>query len=214
MPQTATKGTARETVFDVDVEKLARVYAQAVLDAAGDHQAQSAIAEELKSLVTEVLDKFPEFEQVLGSALVSEDEKLGMLDRVFGPRLSTTALSFLKVLATHHRLGLLRQVARSAAQMWETRSNRLPVEIRLACETSPALIEEMTSTLKRAFGADPVVQTTIDPKLIAGFVIRVGDKVYDASARTSLERARTTMIAHAVEAIQRRPEKFLDQAAI
>lgn len=208
MSQSATKGTARETVFDVDVEKLARVYAQAVLDAAGDHQAQSLMMEELKSLVTEVLDKFPEFEQVLGSALVSEDEKLATLDRVFGKRLSTTTLSFLKVLTEHQRLGLLRQVVRSAAQLWESRSNRLPVEVRLACETNPALIEEMTSVLKRAFGADPVVRTVIDPKLIAGFVVRVGDKVYDASARTSLERARTTMIAHAIEALQSRPERF------
>ncbi len=211
MPQSATQGTPRETVFDVDVEKLARIYAQAVLDAAGDHQAQSSIMEELKSLVTEVLDKFPDFEQVLGSALVSEDEKLAMLDRVFGKRLSTMTLSFLKVLTEHQRLGLLRQVVRSAAQMWETRSNRLAVEIRLACETSSALLEEMTSTLKRVFDADPVVKTVIDPTLIAGFVVRVGDKVYDASARTSLEHARTTMIAHAIEAIQSRPEKFLDK---
>jgi len=208
MSQNATKGTARETVFDVDVEQLARVYAQAALDAAGDHQAQSALMEELKSLVVEVLDKFPEFEQVLGSALVAEHEKLGMLDRVFGQRLSITALSFLKVMAEHHRLGLLRQVVRSATQLWEDRSNRLPVEIRLACETSPELIEEMTTSLKRAFDADPVVKTVIDSNLIAGFVVRVGDRVYDASARTGLERARTTMIAHAIEAIQSHPERF------
>jgi F-type H+-transporting ATPase subunit delta len=212
MSQSATKGTPRETVFDVDVEKLARVYAQAVLDAAGDHQAQSAMMEELKSVVTEVLDKFPRFEQVLGSALVSEDEKLGLLDRVFGKHLSATALSFLKVMAQHQRLGLLRQVVGSAAQLWETRSNRLPVEIRLACETSPALVDELTATLKRAFGADPVVTMVIDPELIAGFVVRVADKVYDASARTSLERARSSMIAHAIEAIQSRPERFKQEA--
>jgi len=208
MSQSATKGTTRETVFDVDVEKLARVYAQAVLDAAGDRQAQSSMMDQLKALVIEVLDPFPEFERVLGSALVSEGDKLGILDRVFGSRLSATALSFLKVMAEHQRLGLLRQVVRSAGQLWETRSNRLPVEIQLACETNPALIEEMTSALKRAFGADPMVKTVIDPKLIAGFVVRVGDKVYDASARTSLERARTAMIARAIEAIQSRPERF------
>ena len=57
MSESAKKQKVRETVFDVDVEKLARVYAQAVLDAAGDADAQAAVMEELKALVSEVLDR-------------------------------------------------------------------------------------------------------------------------------------------------------------
>lgn len=213
MTHSATKDTARETVFDVDVEKLAQVYAQAGLNAAGDAPAQQALLDELKSLVADVLDKFPQFEHVLGSALVTEDEKLALLDRVFGKRASATMLSFLKVMARHDRLGLLRQVARSADQLWETRCNRLAVEIRLACETSPELLQEMTDRLRKHFGAEPVVKTIIDPELIAGFVVRVGDRVMDASARTNLERARKAMIAHSIEALQSRPDKFFDKSA-
>lgn len=208
MSESSKKGSARETVFDVDVEKLARVYAQAALDAAGDHQ--DSLMEELNFLESEALDKFPEFEQVLDSALVSQDEKLALLDRVFGSQLSTTALSFLKVLATHNRLGFLRQVVRSAAQLWEERSGRMPVEIQLAFETSSSLVDEIMAALKRNFGADPVVKTVINPELIAGFVVRVGDQVYDASARTSFEHARTAMVARVVEAIQSHPEQFME----
>ena len=71
----AKKESSRESVFDVDVEKLARVYAQAALDAAGDKETE--VLEELQATVTEVLDKHPEIEEVFGSALVSMDEKLG-----------------------------------------------------------------------------------------------------------------------------------------
>ena len=164
---------------------------------------------ELKALGSEVLDKFPEFEQVLESALVSQDEKLALIDRVFGPRLSGTAISFLKVLAGHDRLGLLRSVIRSGTELWEERSGRMPVEIQLALDTSSTLIDEMVAALKDKFGADPVIKKVINPDLIAGFVVRVGDQVYDASARTSFENARTAMVAHAVEAIQSRPERFM-----
>ncbi len=205
----ATGEARRETVFDVDVEKLARVYAQAALDAAGAKEDE--VLGELQTVVTEVLDKFPKVEQIFDSALVSHDEKLGMIDRVFEGRLSTTTLNFLKVLSNHGRLGVLRQVVRVAGQLWERRNNRVPVELELAMALEPSLQEEVISSLRSSLGIEPVVTTKINPELIAGFVVRVGDKVYDASTRSSLERSRQAMVAQAVEAIQSRPEQFMEK---
>ena len=201
-----------ETVLDVGVEKLARVYAQAALDAAGDKAAQDSLMDELRALVDDVLDKFPDLEQVFGSALVGLDEKLGMIDRVFGGRLSTTALSFLKVMASHGRLGILRQVVRSAGHLWEERSGRQAVELQLAQELDHSLQREIIDSLRKALGIEPVVTTKVNPDLLAGFVVRVGDKVYDASARTSFEQTRRAIVSKAVEAIQSRPEIFMDQS--
>lgn len=209
MSKDAAKSKVRDTVFDVDVEKLSRVYAQAVLDAAGD--AEDSVVEELEALGSEVLDEFPDFQKVLSSALVSQDEKLALIDRVFGSRLSTTTVSFLKVLTAHERLELLPQVVRSATKLWETRSGKMPVEIELALETSDELVEEMIAALRKRFDMDPVVHKVINPDLLAGFVVRVGDQVLDASARTRFEHARTAMVSHAVEAIQSHPDQFIEK---
>ncbi|NOZ39473.1 MAG: ATP synthase F1 subunit delta [Planctomycetes bacterium] len=203
------KETSRETVFDVDVEKLARIYAQAALDAAGSDEDE--VLSELQATVTEVLDKFPDMEEVFGSALVSQDEKLGVLDRVFGSRVSTTTINFLKVLTKHDRLGMLRQVVRVAGQLWEERSNRVPVQLEMALDLDSALQAEVVSSLRSSLGIEPIVTTKINPDLIAGFVVRVGDKVYDASVKTSLERSRQAMIDRAIEAIQNQPEQFLEK---
>ncbi len=210
MSESDTKRKARETVFDVDVEKLARVYAQAVLDAASDVDGQAAVMDELQALVSEVLDRFPDFEQILASELISQDEKLAMIDRVFGGSLSATALSFLKVMGDHGRLGFLRQVVRSAQTVWAERNNRRNVRIELAQEAAPPLLQELVNKLQQSLGAEPVVTTVVNPDLIAGFVVRVGDRVYDASTRTSFERARSAMVARAIEAIQSRPEQFME----
>lgn len=207
----AKRDTSRDTVFDVDIEKLARIYAQAALDAAGEEE--DNVLEELRAVVDEVLDEHPDLEQIFGSALISKDEKLEMLDRLFGSRLSQTALSFLKVLTKHGRLNVLRQVVRVAGQLWETRSNRVPVELELALALDESLHGELVATLREKLGMEPVVTTKINPDLIAGFVARVGDKVYDASTRTTLERSRLAMVARAVEAIQGRPEQFMDKSA-
>lgn len=210
MSESAKKQKVRETVFDVDVEKLARIYAQAVLDAAGDANAQAAVMDELQALVSEVLDRFPKFEEILASELISQNEKLEMIVRVFGSSLSDTALSFLKVMGEHGRLGLLRQVVHSAQTVWDERNNRRNVRIELAQEAAPPLLEELVNKMKQSLGAEPVITTVVNPDLIAGFVVRVGDKVYDASVRTSFERARVAMVARAVEAIQSRPEQFME----
>lgn len=207
----ATKDSSRESVFDVDVEKLAGVYAQAALDAAGDKEDE--VLEELQTIVSEVLDAFPDMEQVFGSALVSLDEKLEMLDRLFGERLSQTTLSFLKVLTKHDRLSVLRQVVRVAGDLWQERSNRVPVQLELAHDLDASLQKEVVESLRKSLGIEPVVTTKINPELIAGFVARVGDKVYDASTRADLERSRQAMIRHAVEAIQGQPEQFLDKSS-
>jgi F-type H+-transporting ATPase subunit delta len=205
--QSAKSDKSRDTVFDVDIEKLARVYAQAGLGAAeGD---VGSLIDELNSLVDEVLDKHPDLEQVFGSALVSQEEKLGVLDRVFSGRLSTTTLNFLKVLANHGRLGLLRHVVRSADQLWQQQNNRVQVQVKSACEMDHSLQKELRETLGKALDCDPVITMEVDPELIGGFVVKMGDKVFDASTRTSLERTRQAMISRAVEAIQSQPGQFL-----
>ncbi len=208
MSNDSSQNGVRDTVFDVDIEKLSKVYAQAVLDAAGE--GEDSVVEELESIGSEVLDKFPDFQKVLSSALVSQDEKLALIDRVFG-NLSQTTISFLKVLTAHERLELLPQVVRSVAKLWKERSGKVPVEIELALETSDSLVEEMVQVLRKKFDMEPVVNTVINPELIAGFVVRIGDQVLDASARTSFEHARTAMVAHAVEAIQSHPDQFIEK---
>ena len=106
---------------------------------------------------------------------------------------------------------MLRQVVRSAGQLWETRNNRVPVQLELAMDLDAALHAEVVDSLRNTLGIEPVVTTRINPDLIAGFVARVGDKVYDASTRAMLERSRQAMVMRAVEAIQGNPDQFIDK---
>lgn len=199
---------AHESVLDVDVEKLAKIYAQAGLDAAGDHNAQRGLIDELNAIHSEVLSKYRELEKVFDSALVAEHEKLGIIDRVFGQFLSPIALNLLKVMAMHGRLGILRYVIRAANRLWKRRCDQVTVTLELADELDSGLQQEIVSALSKALGCEPIVSVRINSDLIAGFVARVGDRIYDASTRTSLERARQAMVKNAVELIQRQPHHF------
>jgi len=198
----------QDTVFDVDAERLARVYAEAGLNAAGALDEQEALVDELESVVTDVIARDPRIAEVFGSQLIGGDEKTEMLDRIFGGQASTTTLNLLKVMARHKRLSLIREVARVARKLWLARSGRVPVQLETANQVDPALQQEILNAFGRVLGRDPIVTNRVNPDLIAGFVLRVGDRVYDGSVRTRLEHMRHGMINRAIEAIQRTPERF------
>ena len=132
-----------------------------------------------------------------------------MLDRILGSQVSAKTLNLLKVMARHKRLDLIRDVAKASRKMWQQRSGRIPVELETANELDATLEKEILTAFGGVLGADPIVTQRINPDLIAGFVIRVGDRVYDGSVRTRLEKMRHAMLERAVDAIQKTPERFV-----
>jgi F-type H+-transporting ATPase subunit delta len=208
MTHATSSHSAQETVFDVDVEKLARVYAQGGLNAAGDMAAQQSFVDELLQIESDVLRQNPGLEKLFASALVSHDDKLGIIDRVFGGSLSKNTLNFLKVIGQHGRLEILRPIIHNTSKLWNVRLNQVAVKLELAHPIDPALQQEMIGLIAKRLNAETVVTVEINPDLIAGFVVRAGDRVLDASVRTNLERARHAMIDKAIEMIQQRPDRY------
>jgi F-type H+-transporting ATPase subunit delta len=132
-----------------------------------------------------------------------------MLGRVFGGRVSPQVLNFLKVLSKHGRLGHLRSIARLVAQLDAERRGVTDVEVRVARELADDIREEIQNRLRRVLGTEPVLHVKIDPELIAGIWVRVGDRVFDGSMRTQLEHTRRAMIDRATEIIETHPERFM-----
>jgi F-type H+-transporting ATPase subunit delta len=207
----APENSQQKQAFDVTVEQLARVYAKAALDAAEVKGTAEILVEELNELTTAVLDRFPQLESLLSTELISPDEKKQILNRTFSGRMTESSLGLLQVLAQHDRLVILREVIQSVQSLWEQRSGRVRVEVQFAVEPDPSLQQEVVTALKVLLQAEPIITTTLDPDLVAGFVVRVGDMVYDGSARTSLDRARQSMIARARESIHQQPGQFVQE---
>jgi F-type H+-transporting ATPase subunit delta len=208
MPISKREKPQHEVVMDVTAEQIARVYAQAFMGVAAKAPSAETLVEEVTSLVA-LLDRSARLEEVFDSALVSPEEKEQMLGRVFGSRVSPHVLNFLKVLSKHGRLGLLRPIARIVKKLDATRRGLTDVEVRVARELADDVRSEIHNRLRRVLGTEPVLHVSIDPDLIAGIWVRVGDRVYDGSIRTQLEHARRAMIDRATEIIETHPERFM-----
>ncbi len=198
-----------ESVVDVTVERLARVYAQAFMGVAGKSPDPDSLVEEMQSIVTDVLDRNPKLVQVLESSLVSPEQKEALLERIFGKKASVQVLNFLKVLSRHGRLELIRTIARQTTKLHAEARGLADVEVRVAAELDDELRKSLEERIKNRLGKTPVFKVKIDPSIIAGIVVRVGDQVFDGSLYTQLENARRDMIDRATDRIEMQSDKFV-----
>lgn len=196
----------RDTVLDVTEEQIARTYAQAFLDTAGE--ASEAAVAELEGFCTEVLDTHPMFAGMLDSAFMDHEKRAAILDKLLGGKALPATLNLLKVLSAKGRIGIVRTVARQSRKLFNERSNLADVLVRVASPIDDATIEHIKTTVRAHTGKEPVVEVEVVPEIIGGLEVRVGDTVYDGTVRTAFKKAHKTIVAQTVEAIETNPERF------
>ena len=193
---------------DVGREKVGEIYARALLGAAEHARQAVAVLDELDAIVDEVFAQFPKLETVLGSLLVSHEEKSVVLDRVFADRISRLLLNFLKVVSRHGRLDCLRAIRYIARKLYEEMQGNVRVRVTTATAVDPRQIEQIAATLGVTLGQRPILETRVDPALIGGAILRIGDTVYDGSVANQLQSIRQQMIERSVHEIQSRRDRF------
>ena len=200
---------AADLAADVGVEKIAEVYAEAFLNAvaAKNETVDDAVAE-FDSFIADVLNANARFEAVLQSAVVSADAKSAMITRIFADRASPVFLSFLKVLARHARLDIARAIHRAVRHLDDKRRGRIPVVVTTATEMPEEVFSGLAGRLREKLGGEPIIRNAVDPDVIGGIVVRVGDTIYDASIASQLLNVRQTMIDRSTHEIQSRRDRF------
>lgn len=199
---------ASEWAADVGVEHIGEVYARALLGAAENAGRLTETVEELDSLVHDLLDPLPQLDQILSSGLIGHEEKEGLLDRLLGGQASPLLLNFLKVLSRHGRLDVLRAVARQARTLYEQKKGLVRVEFVTAAPVGAATLKRVQQRLRELLEGEPVLEHRVQPELIGGAVVRVGDTIYDGSIANQLENLRQQMIDRSVHEIQSRRDRF------
>ncbi len=211
-PQARHAHLAARLDADVGKQHVAAVYAEALLKASEQAGQTDAILAEFDAFLGEVLNVFPDFESILSSRLVMHEEKEGLLDRAMGSQASPMFLSFLKVLSRHQRLDLVRAVRRQAHERLNKIRGRVPVQLATATPIDGAFAERIARSLAPLVGGLPELERVVDARLIGGIVVRVGDKVYDASIANQLHKLRQQMMERSAHEIQSRRDRFRSPA--
>lgn len=198
----------RSVMEDPGVMQIARVYANAFLDAAKATVGIEAALEEGQSFVDDVLSKNAEFERLLTAPMINKDDKLKLIERVVAGRGSDFFTNFLRVLAKHDRLDILPSVLQAARIQHERQSGRKRVSVRSAKPLSDESRRAIEQRLRTALNFEPILEAETDPSLIGGLVIRVDDTVYDSSLRTRLKQLRSRLRERSLHEIQSGRNRF------
>ncbi len=116
--------------------------------------------------------------------------------------------NFLLVLNNHDRLELIRPIRRALHDLHDERAHRLRVHVFSAIDLPDEYQNRIAEAIRQRFSLEPVLELHTDPALMGGIMIRIGDKVYDATVRTKINNLRIQLIASSSHEIQSRRDRF------
>lgn len=205
---TTPRRFSRLPTSDTSVFGAARVYAEALLSATEAAGMSETVLAEFDSFIHDVLDAAPAIEQALTSSFVDQEVKIGVLDKALRGQCSNLFLNFLKVAAEHERLGLLRILHVAAHDLHDTLRNKVRVLVSTATPLGQSEQAQIEQRIRSRLGKEPVLDVQVNPDLIGGIVVRVGDRVFDGSLATQLARVREQLIDRSVYEIQSGRDRF------
>jgi F-type H+-transporting ATPase subunit delta len=173
------------------VEEIARVYTQALFDAAKDAGKLDAIREQLGQLV-DALESNRDLQVFFFSPYFSSAEKRDGIGRAISGA-EAELVNFLELLAEKHRMPVLFRIRRRFEQLWAAENRRLDVAVTSAVELDPKVVERIGAEIEKQTGKKVELTSRVDDAILGGIVLQVGNMVLDASIRNRLDKLRKSV---------------------
>ncbi|MCD8352343.1 MAG: ATP synthase F1 subunit delta [Planctomycetaceae bacterium] len=179
---------------------IARRYAKGLIEAAAEAGIVDRVRDELKALA-DIVDPasgavhVPEFMRLLTSPTVSLSDKIALAERIAsGSGFADQTSSFLKVLIEHGRVALLPRIARAFAEQAGPLTGIYTATVHTARPLRDEQLDRLRHALTEALDARVVLHQRVEPGLLAGAKIVVGDKTIDGTVLGKLERLRERLL--------------------
>jgi F-type H+-transporting ATPase subunit delta len=170
------------------VEEIATVYGRSLYEAATDADKVDEVREQIGQL-TDALEGDRDLQVFLFSPYFSSEEKKAGLGKAVSGA-NDLVSNFLELLVENHRMPALFRIRREIDRLWDEEHKRLPVEITSAIELDKQVTKQIGDRIAEQTGQQVELTTSVDPDVLGGLVVRVGNTVLDASIRHRLDQLR------------------------
>lgn len=167
-------------------ELVSRTYSEALFEVAVEEGKLDKITEEV-NLVVESFKTYPDLFELFKSPQISIKERKAMVTEVFEGKISTELLNFLKILIDKGRGSSLFGISDSFIKMADGKKGLLHVIAESAVPMGPAEIEALRAKLSATFEGTVEVSNKLNPDLMGGLVLKIGDKIIDGSVKKKLD---------------------------
>jgi ATP synthase F1 delta subunit len=170
------------------MEEIASVYARSLFEVAKEHDKLDKIREELGEFA-DALDSTRELQVFFFSPYFSTAEKRDGLDKAISGA-DEIIVNFLKLLIENHRMPVIFRVRREVDRLWLQENRLLPVTVTSAVELDQSTVKQIGDRIAEQTGRKVDLAATVEPDILGGLVVRVGNSILDASIRNRLEQLR------------------------
>jgi ATP synthase F1 delta subunit len=175
------------------MEEIARVYARSLFEVAREKGNLDAVAEQLGQ-IDDAFTESRDLRVFFFSPYFGTKEKREALGKVITDA-EPIVVNLLDVLVENHRLPVLSRLRRSFDALWREERKLLPVQITSAVSLDAAAAQRIGDEIGRRTGRTIELTTAVDPDLVGGLTLRVGNQILDASIRNRLESLRRQVAA-------------------
>jgi F-type H+-transporting ATPase subunit delta len=170
------------------VEELAQVYGRSLFQVAQEQGKLDELREQLGQFA-DALEQHRELAVFFFSPYFSSQEKRDALDTLLDGA-DEIFVNFLALLIENHRMPVIFRIRHEYERLWDEENRTLPVQITSAIALDDATTESLGKTIGERAGRKVTLAARVDPDILGGIIIRVGNSILDASIRNRLEQLR------------------------
>jgi F-type H+-transporting ATPase subunit delta len=173
------------------MEEIARVYARSLFEVAQEHSKLDEVREQLGQFADALQDN-RELQVFFFSPYFSTEEKKEGLGKLLDGA-DDAVLNFLELLVEKHRTPAIFRIRNAFETLWERENKLLGVEITSAIELDDEIARRIGDQIGEQTGQRVELTKTVDPDILGGLVLRVGNSILDASIRNRLDNLRKSV---------------------
>ncbi len=196
------------TVFDSDQQQVGEAYANALIGFGQKNGSTEKLLEQLGA-VTDVLHDVPKLNGALQSPGIATADKVSLLEKTLGSKVDGKLMDFLKIILEKGRFDCLPAIRSSAEKIFDEISGRVQATVTTAEPIEESVRKRIEKSLSTKLGKQIQLESRVDPSVIGGMVVRIGDTVYDGSVQSQLSQVRSRAIKRASDAIRSSLDKFM-----
>ncbi len=167
--------------------QVASRYAKSLIDLAREQKVLDKVKSEM-DLFIEVGKVNPQLLAVLKNPIISLDKKVAILKDLFADKVQPMVISFFNIMVNKGRAGVLYGTAKEFVNLYNQDKGIVKAKVASAVALTEENKKQLVDVVKAATKGEVILEAKVDPKLIGGFILQVGDRQFDASLNSKLNK--------------------------
>ena len=170
------------------MEEIAQVYARSLFEVASEHEVLDEVREQLGQFADAINDNRQLAVFFFSPYFSTEEKKEGLEAMVQDAE--PVFMNFLEALVERHRMPAIYRIRDEYESRWDELNKLLPVQVTSAVELDSSTVEQIGERIGEQTGLEVELSSEVDPDIVGGIVLRVGNYILDASIKSRLNELR------------------------